>query len=320
MSISVVIPTYNCGPYIGEAIDSVLGQSLPPDEIVVVDDGSTDDTPERVAAYAGRVRYIRQENARVSVARNRGIAETSGELIAFLDADDVWHPAKLERQLAVLRERPEIGALGTRLINWPQQRFVPAGELPPTEVINLPMERMLIKNELTTSSVIVRRNLIERLGAFDPTLFGPEDYDMWIRIGLVAGLAKIDLRLAGHRNLPGSLNKQSETMRDGLARIMLKLDAAGVWRGRSLLRRKANGYVDLTSSIMFQADDCPREAFRHVVRSLLWYPFPYRRSESNAFARARLLFRSTQRLLQSLVYPRKVEREPENAKKPELRA
>src|SRR5580704_10876157 len=129
MRVSVVIPAYNCGPYIAEALDSVLGQSLAPDEIVVVDDGSTDDTPERVAAYVGRVRYVRQANERVAAARNRGIAETSGELIAFLDSDDVWHPAKLERQVAILRERPEIGAIGTRLIDWPDEHFVPADEL-----------------------------------------------------------------------------------------------------------------------------------------------------------------------------------------------
>src|SRR5262245_15747118 len=118
-SVSVVIPTYNCGRLVTEAVDSVLGQTVPPAEVIVVDDGSQDDTAERLAAYAGRVRYLRQENQGVAAARNCGVAASGGEVVAFLDADDVWHPRKLEFQLAALDRHPGLGLLGTGSFDWP---------------------------------------------------------------------------------------------------------------------------------------------------------------------------------------------------------
>ncbi|MCV4871952.1 glycosyltransferase family 2 protein, partial [Escherichia coli] len=91
----VIIPTYNYGRFIAAAVESALGQTLGPAEVIVVDDGSADTTAEAVARFGGRVRYIRQENAGVCRARNRGVEESRGELIAFLDADDIWEPTKL---------------------------------------------------------------------------------------------------------------------------------------------------------------------------------------------------------------------------------
>src|SRR5688500_14867542 len=100
--VSCLITTYNYGRYVGEALDSVLAQDYPADrrEIIVVDDGSTDDTPQVLARYADRVKIIRQANAGVCAATERGLSETRGELIATLDADDVWLPGKLHRQVA----------------------------------------------------------------------------------------------------------------------------------------------------------------------------------------------------------------------------
>jgi glycosyltransferase involved in cell wall biosynthesis len=104
--VSVVIPAFNAARYLGEALDSVFGQTLTDLELVVVDDGSTDETPQVVQGYGSRVRYVRQPNAGVASARNRGVAESSGRYVAFLDADDVWLPGKLERQLEALAARP----------------------------------------------------------------------------------------------------------------------------------------------------------------------------------------------------------------------
>src|SRR5262245_56795787 len=101
-TVSVVIPSYNCGHLVTEAVDSALGQTTPPTEIIVIDDGSKDDTGERLSGYEGRVRYFRQENQGVAAARNSGVQEAVSEFVAFLDADDVWHPRKLELQLEVL--------------------------------------------------------------------------------------------------------------------------------------------------------------------------------------------------------------------------
>src|SRR5438874_1624069 len=104
--VSVVIPTYNSAHYIGEAVQSVLAQTYTNFEVIVVDDGSTDDTRERLESVAGRIRYLYQPNGGVSKARNRGIQEARGELIAFLDGDDEWLPEKLAKQLAYMRANP----------------------------------------------------------------------------------------------------------------------------------------------------------------------------------------------------------------------
>lgn len=107
MRISVVVPTYNRADILGRTLASVLAQSLPPDEVIVVDDGSTDDTEAVVATFGSRVRYVRQDNAGVSAARNRGAGLAGGRWLAFVDSDDLWRPRKLELQLGVLERVPD---------------------------------------------------------------------------------------------------------------------------------------------------------------------------------------------------------------------
>lgn len=110
--VSVVIPTYNRGYIVREAIESVLAQTFGDFEVIVVDDGSADDTAEKIAAIRdSRVRYIRQSNAGVSAARNRGVAEARGEIISFLDSDDLWKPEKLTHEVRFLEEHPEVPAV-----------------------------------------------------------------------------------------------------------------------------------------------------------------------------------------------------------------
>jgi glycosyltransferase involved in cell wall biosynthesis len=106
-SVSVIVPTYNCGPYLVEAIDSVLDQSLKPSEVIVVDDGSTDDTPAVLEKYAGRMTVIRQTNAGVSAARNRALESVHGEFVALMDADDVSTSDRFAKQVATLRSNPQ---------------------------------------------------------------------------------------------------------------------------------------------------------------------------------------------------------------------
>ncbi len=115
--VSCVIPAWNATETIARTIASALHQTVAPLEILVVDDGSTDDTAQVVGSIGGTVRLIRQANAGGEAARNRGISESSGEFIAFLDADDIWLPEKLERQLAVLRGRPEVAIVGCLVLN-----------------------------------------------------------------------------------------------------------------------------------------------------------------------------------------------------------
>jgi glycosyltransferase involved in cell wall biosynthesis len=196
--VSVVIPTYNCARYLGEAIESVLAQTHRPLEIVIVDDGSTDGTDRLVAAYGDRLRYIRQANAGASAARNRGIREAGGGWIAFLDADDTWMDRKLERQLALAAAHPEAGLVftdacwfdehGVRVPSWTARRprFREGQALPPGGwYVGQPYEALLLQNFVTTSSALVRREALEGAGGFDPTFHISHDHDLWLR--LVAG-------------------------------------------------------------------------------------------------------------------------------------
>jgi glycosyltransferase involved in cell wall biosynthesis len=107
-SVSVIIPVYNCQAYLAEAIDSVLSQTCPPGEIIVVDDGSSDDSRDVAMRYSGQVRYVHQENQGIGAARNRGVDLAAGDLLAFLDADDVWLPNKLAIQMAAFESKPDL--------------------------------------------------------------------------------------------------------------------------------------------------------------------------------------------------------------------
>lgn len=188
--ISVIVPTFNNGPFILETIQSILAQTLPPDEIIVVDDGSTDRTGEIVEAIQDpRLRYVYQENAGVSVARNTGLSLSTGEYIAFIDADDRWRPRMLERQVALLEadeslafafgdfvrfEHPSGTVLPNQFTFYPEISDIPVqpGPLSGTHVIAGDAFTALVSmGEIPGYLVpmVFRRKAIEGLG-FDPAL------------------------------------------------------------------------------------------------------------------------------------------------------
>jgi glycosyltransferase involved in cell wall biosynthesis len=192
-SVSVVITTYNYERFIKRAIGSVLGQTERPCEIVVVDDGSTDQTAAIVSRFESSgtchtcptcpVRYVFKENGGAGSARNRGIRETHGELIAFLDADDCWLPGKLALQLEHLRLYPAAGLVAGGEIQVSESGQVLLElKRPPAGAANL-YRRLLVENIVGNPSLtLVRRACFERVGMFDETLRLGQDWDMWIRI------------------------------------------------------------------------------------------------------------------------------------------
>jgi teichuronic acid biosynthesis glycosyltransferase TuaG len=187
--VSVVIPTYNYARYLPQAIDSALAQaatdlSL---EIIVVDDGSTDETPEVARRFGSAVRYERQANRGPSAARNRGVAEARGEYVAFLDADDHWLPDKLIRQLRALAVRRDTaGCHGAFLVRRP------SGELGRLARYwrrsgHYPTSRDLLRgNSINMSTVLIRREALISTGPFDESLRTAEDWNLWLRL-LLAG-------------------------------------------------------------------------------------------------------------------------------------
>ena len=179
--VSVIIPTYNRDWILKEAIDSVLAQDFSDYELIVVDDGSDDRTPEILAAYGDPITVIRQANSGVSAARNRGITAAAGRLIAFLDSDDLWLPQKLSTQVNFFAENP--GAV----ICQTEEHWVRNGVRVNPKKRHLKFSGMIFERSLalclvSPSAVMIKKALFEAVGVFDENLPVCEDYDLWLRI------------------------------------------------------------------------------------------------------------------------------------------
>ncbi|MDT7809637.1 MAG: hypothetical protein QOJ70_3450 [Acidobacteriota bacterium] len=181
-SVSVVIPTYNLAPLLSGAVASARAQEWPELEIIVVDDGSTDETPEVIGRLAaeGDLRWFRQENAGAAVARNRGISEARGEWVAFLDADDFWLPGKLAAQFEELERRPSAVFSYTDVTLRSASGSESDLACGTTERSLLP--QMLAGNMFATPTALVRRACFDEVGLFDARLRTGEDWDMWLRL------------------------------------------------------------------------------------------------------------------------------------------
>lgn len=210
-TVSVIITSYNYGRFLAEAIESVMRQTWRPDEVVVVDDGSTDDTAEVAARYAAEgVRYVYKENGGASSARNTGIRESSGELIAFLDADDVWLPQKIARQAEHLLRHPEVALVtgsewevdsAGRKVWLLKRKGIASGSIYP---------QILVENMVgTTSLVMVRRECLRQVGLFDEALEIAQDWDLWIRIARAHRVGVLEEPLIDYRRHGGSLSTAS---------------------------------------------------------------------------------------------------------------
>ncbi|RZI86265.1 MAG: glycosyltransferase family 2 protein [Rubrivivax sp.] len=182
--VSVVIPAYNAQRFVAETIASVKAQSYQDIEIIVVDDGSTDQTASIAESFEG-VRCIRKPNGGVSSARNRGVAEARGELLAFVDSDDVWHPDKLRHQVALMDLHPEI-VLGITASSSERAEVdafgrLPEGQLPRYHVIDQ-FEEVFLNPYLGMSGVMVRKDAFNAVNGFDQTLPFAEDVDFYLRL------------------------------------------------------------------------------------------------------------------------------------------
>jgi glycosyltransferase involved in cell wall biosynthesis len=213
-TVSVIIPAYNSAHTLSRALDSVLRQSVSADELIVIDDGSQDNLEAAVKPYGSRVQLLRQENAGPAAARNNGARRASGELLAFLDADDFWHSRKLEVQLIAFRQRPDITLCWTRGKTW--SGAIPAddpAELNPeltkppyitqfTEIFRAPY--------LGTPGVMMPKEVFLRLGGFREDLQSAEDVDLWLRASYGKVTARIPAQLFYIVSSPTSLTQTAK--------------------------------------------------------------------------------------------------------------
>jgi hypothetical protein len=300
-SVSVVIAAYNEAETIRDALRSVLAQTVPPAEIVVVDDGSTDDTARIVVREFPGCRLIAQANAGPAAARNRGIAASTGAWVAFLDADDAWAPRKLEWQLrsAAVEPTVDVWCGEAARVNAdggpiPESSPEPGGG----EVRPIPLREFLDHNPVATSTVLIRRRALEALGGFDERFRGPEDYDLWLRAAARFRIGFLAAPLAFYRYRTGRLSTDDRTF---LPQVLGVLDKAyrpgGVLRGQSG-KRRAVGYQYLAASWMAAERGATGRALRLFLISLFVWPWPLAgHHRRRPLARMRLLAYIGRRLL-----------------------
>jgi len=200
-TVSIVIPVYNGRRYLAEAIDSVLAQTYPHVEVVVVNDGSTDNSAEIIASYGNRIVVVEQENQGVGAARNAGMQRATGQFIALLDQDDWWRPEKLEKQVAQMIADDRLVLLHTGAAHYDDAtagyREPLDPEATPERLTGPCYDRLLLDNQIYNSSVMVRASALAQVGLCDPEIRGNtvQDYDLWLRLARAGHFGFLDEEL-----------------------------------------------------------------------------------------------------------------------------
>ena len=243
-TVSVIIPTYNHADYVLQTLDSVFAQTFTEYEIVVVNDGSPDDTSARLKplADAGRIRYLEQPNAGQAAARNRGLAEAGGEFIAFLDDDDVWPPDKLAWQVEILRAEPDVDVVyGQRTVMDGNGEPHPGEQAPEGEVLARFVSQGWIQSP---GQVLIRKTALTRAGGFDPAIWGTDDWDLWLRLASGSRFRyRARLALVYRRHATNASINFLRMWKNGRA-VVRKNFAGRRGAGAGAVRRAAERFVD----------------------------------------------------------------------------
>jgi glycosyltransferase involved in cell wall biosynthesis len=264
-TICVVVPAYNEGRWIAETLDSVLGQTVPADEVVVVDDGSTDDTVEQVERFGDAVRLVRQANAGCPAAFNTGFGETSADFVALCPADDIWEPQKLEWQYEVLASDPGVDVVfGRARYFGGSEDWYPE---PPVAGVQEPTafwRAMFEQNVIPDPSAVVRRSLHQRLGGYVHAI--GEDYEFWLRALAAGARFYYDPRLVVRLRLHGG-NLSSRALEIWETAYAARKEHAAHVDGELARRVLARDLLNIGRCAVGVADtDRAREAYAESLR------------------------------------------------------
>jgi glycosyltransferase involved in cell wall biosynthesis len=288
--VSVIVPAYNCERYLGAALQSALDQDYPNKEIIVVDDGSTDGTPQVLSAFGSRIAVVRQQNAGAAAARNAAIARARGKYFALLDSDDLWLPRKLTVQVAYLEAHPEVGMVYSA---WREWHADAQGNFEPPTGANATIDsaideagsgwlynRLLLESIIHTTTAVIRADVARQVGPFDLSLKRGQDYDYWLRISRVTPIHKLRAVLSLYRIHGESITRRVHGVNYGYLVLKKALDRWGVvgpdgTRTPLHVVRKTLARVWFGYGYMHYHSGDPalaREAFRRCIRYRpLWY-------------------------------------------------
>jgi glycosyltransferase involved in cell wall biosynthesis len=272
-TVSAIIPTYNYGRFLREAIDSTLAQTYPALEVIVVDDGSTDDTPQILASYGDRIRAIRQENLGVGAARNTGIAAAQGEYLAFLDSDDIWRPRKLECDVARFTADPDVG-----MVHCGAETFDNTGKTISVSLGGLEgwvaPDLLRLDREVIAapgSGMTVRKSIAEELGGYDPRLQPSEDWDFCYRVACRYRVGFVPEVLVRYRLHGSGIHLNIQKMENGM---LLALEKAFMSPDPAVqaLRNHSYGRIHRVLAGCYFQSSKPRLFLRHMIKSLRYDP------------------------------------------------
>ena len=283
IKVSVIITCYNYAKYLPGCIESVLNQTWQDFEIIVVNDGSTDNTDDAIASYLSgqKILYIKQKNSGQANAKNNGIRHSKGELIAFLDADDLWDATKLEKQLPLFRD-PRVGVVynTARYIDEQGREFsfmLSSEYLKPRS--GVVTRYLLFDNFVPFSSSVVRRDCLDRAGIFDETISMGIDWDLWLRISVHYEFQYIDEPLLLYRfGHSGQMSKNLDVRQRCSDTIMAKFIQANPNLAPARLLRRVRHYTFLNRGHYYHTYDMKLSS-RYFMKALCQWPFalgPYR--------------------------------------------
>jgi glycosyltransferase involved in cell wall biosynthesis len=282
--VSVIIPTYHRAFIVRQSIDSVLQQTYRDYEIIVVDDGSTDDTREVLKSYGDKIRYDYKANGGISSARNRGLEIAGGDYVAFLDSDDFWKPEKLQKQMTFFEANPEYGMVATRcLTNTVDRNFT-------TVSINKRRrygksgwvyKDLFYRNFIRTSSVVVRRECFDQLGVFDESLPRCEEIDMWLRIAKKYPIGFINDILTVYTRRPIEIRQDSIKGRKNWIRVLEKNYDQDLIPRAMYNKRMARIYAHMAENLLKKGKR--QEGEKLLQQTLSLYPLNFRAWKNRFF-------------------------------------
>ncbi len=275
--VSVIIPSFNNADFLPECIESALSQDYSNKEIIVIDDGSTDNTKALLSQYANKVNFIYKQNGGPASARNFGIRHSCGEYVAFLDADDIWFSNKLSAQIEYMKAHKEIGLCFTNFTFRQDTEELRYSEI--NRMLNSKnlFNELLKGNFINTSTVILRRELLDISGTFDedPRLISVEDYNLWLRLSRICKFGFLKEVLVIRRNHPKSLSYNFEKMYKAdlynFEKIMSEFPEWNLSNNKNYKRGYANYLYKFGDEYFYRKQY--KQAKNFLARSLQVHPF-----------------------------------------------